>query len=1069
MIMASQENEEASMEEVIFEEASIELVSLEEAPDLEEEADLEAAVPRSAKPRAIPRCSMGLRKLPVDILLLPSCEFSFNLEDSEASEAGDDTLLDNGDNEEASSRPPLFRRMCINPRYFLKTQLMLSFGTVNFLTILFVVIICIVAAFVVGENITSINQDAFEGQARDLQSTTARYLAESLDSQLMPTHLVQIMYEATRDRFQGYPQYDDDSQVPFRDATSGRNMYPIIGDPMPLDWQIEPNVNSVNFQEHLQSSRWEDVYKARGVVSTVNAAFIMQGMCDVNEMDPTSGLYWPNCTDANNDISTGGVERPVSSAQIIHRKSSDLVPLVKAIFEAKEQVRNLGLFFKSMGAGASLNYPAYHLDTHSNYTSVGCDWMKAPNPYDPSRPIATQEEIDLCHPQDDVVSNRVYNPLERAWCRDQALQPEKVILDVLGDTWDEGRRVLSVGRAVYDRQTDEFVACIFVGISLSVIEEQLQKGRVTQDSALSVVRFDKVGTVVASSVTAERGEANTQVYLIDELELGLTEESYQDLYKLVDYDSKWDPQEVRGAYKKFSLRDQGFFLAASPVPPVPDEYDAAYRPEFLVLTSAAEAAVFNGVNAVNDDVHEQVQDVVILALLLGAIGFGVCSLIVFLMSNALTAPLRYMNEAAGEIVGNFGALKKEKKQAKELNTFEGCCTPRTELTDVVKEFNKMVTNFSGSMLAKTEKGTRVEVRNQFDMRKEFLDLYSSREKSTFAYKIGDGNNHGGDDLENHGFIHPGSNLVSSGTVTTASRSHRHHSHRSETVALSGKPRKRWFSSPLFLWTVALIVTPLLLTTITISAVVMYTISDKFDRSVNNAKEYFISAELVALKEHATLKADIVTSVTAASVRDLYLLTRYYGWLVFGGLTMADSFTELISGIEECKAFSDDFTKCPYVQESPTCEDFTDGSRRSQSLYFFNVESNDALPDGDRNVSSFPLLSNSPESTAWWDNATQVPGWEKGASAGGYDTLYDRLRVSSAMPLYPVLYNYDVKSETYIAQYVTFEADGLFMGYVGCDTATSTVPLSDWQSTEQNGAAKLRPELCPVGKYGYDPR
>jgi hypothetical protein len=1054
------------------------------------------------------RSSIELRKVPTDILLRPSGRFSairLNGGDDAHNDLEDeDMVLKENESSSPSNRklPPasLFKKMCINPRYSLRRQLMLSFGSVSALTIVFVVVICILITYMEGEHVKTINQKSFEELARNSQGTTARYLSESLEQRL-PVDLVQILYEATLDRFQGYNPYDDqqenedDSKVPFRDAITGERVYPIVGDPMPLDWEIIANVHGDNFQEHVQSSRW-DFYQSK-TVSTANAVFHMQGTCDPTELDLKSRLYWPNCTAANNDMSTGGVERPVPSAAAIHRKGSDLVPLIKAIFEANEEVRDLGLFFKSMGAGASLSYPAVPISSHTNYTSIGCDWMKTPNPYDPSRPIGTQDEIDRCHKADEVVSNRVYNPLERGWCRDQALQPEKVFVDSYIDVWSS-ILVLSLGRAVYDRQTKDFVACIYIGIDLSLIEERLAESRVTKNSEVSVVRFDKDGTVMASSaaISATSGETDKDVFFIHDLHVGVTQESYRALYGLVDYESseRWDPHKVRDAYEAFTVRDHGFWVATYLVPPVPDEYNAEYQPEFLVIMSMAEEDMYSGVNDVNDDVDNQVEKVARFALIVGAVGLAVATLIIFLMSNTLTAPLRYMNQEADEIVNNFGASSSMENKTpiapgdKELSTFEGSCRngPRTELSEVVMEFNKMVTNFSGSMLERTENGTRVEVRNPFDMREEFKELYLSRKKSTFAYditaeaeevgesngSISDGGDKGTCGGETLGFIHIESNLRSSGTVNGS---------RGNMTSPTGKPQPKGFRSPLFLWTVALIVTPLLLTTITISAVVMNTVSDEFKRSVENAEDYFIDVKLVSLKVHATLRAEFVASLTAVSVRDLYFLTRYYGWLLFGGLRRADSFTELTTGIEECKIYSDDYTKCPFVQENSlcdcawndqlfeTCENYPDGSRHLQISSFFNVESNDALPDGDRNVSSFPSLSYSPATTAWWDDATQVPGWEKGSSAAGYETLYDRLRVSSAMPLYPVLYNYDIQKENYVGQYVSFEADGLLLGYMGCRYALESVDYSNWQSTESNGAASLRPELCAMGKHGFDPR
>ena len=119
--------------------------------------------------------------------------------------------------------------------------------------------------------------------------------------------------------------------------------------------------------------------------------------------------------------------RPSNLTGMIHRKASDLVPTMKALYEYNQDVRNIGIFFVNQGAGAAVNFPHYELDAQNTYTSVGCEWMKEPNPYNTSRPIGTQEEIDQCYPEGQVLSARQYNPNVRAWCRDQALQPEKII------------------------------------------------------------------------------------------------------------------------------------------------------------------------------------------------------------------------------------------------------------------------------------------------------------------------------------------------------------------------------------------------------------------------------------------------------------------------------------------------------------------------------------------------------------------------------------------------------------------------------------------------------------------
>eukprot|EP00957_Ditylum_brightwellii_P103748 7903497-Ditylum_brightwellii.AAC.1 len=140
----------------------------------------------------------------------------------------------------------------------------------------------------------------------------------------------------------------------------------------------------------------------------------MQGVCNPTLTDPSDAAYWPNCTDANNDIATGGVIAPSQTTKQIHRKGSNLIPLLKAIFKAKEEIRDLGLYFANSGAGASVNCPQVAFVANSPYVSIGCDWMKATNPYNKSKTIGTQEMINRCHGEGVVVNSRIYNPLERA-------------------------------------------------------------------------------------------------------------------------------------------------------------------------------------------------------------------------------------------------------------------------------------------------------------------------------------------------------------------------------------------------------------------------------------------------------------------------------------------------------------------------------------------------------------------------------------------------------------------------------------------------------------------------------
>jgi len=112
-------------------------------------------------------------------------------------------------------------------------------------------------------------------------------------------------------------------------------------------------------------------------------------------------------------------------------------------------------------------------------------------------------------------------------------------------------------------------------------------------------------------------------------------------------------------------------------------------------------------------------------------------------------------------------------------------------------------------------------------------------------------------------------------------------------------------------------------------------------------------------------------------------------------------------------------------------------------------------DGARHKTSFPSVSYSPEATQWWDNAKNVPGWEKGSNCSGYETTYDRLRVLSSVPILQPLYNHDHKREYTEGLYIAMEDDGLTIGYAGCE---SMAAVAQWQASAENGAPSLRPEL-----------
>jgi len=1034
------------------------------------------------------RNSLELRKLPVDILLAPEGEENDSLGDSTLDGEGMDPSMGgsgkggrqgHGVNDSAAS---FLQQTCLNSNFSLRTQMMLSFGIVSSFTIILVVAVGLVASVLAGDSISQMSADTFNDLAKNVAGTTAHYLSDDLKPRILPADLVQLVYEATRDRFAGYPTFDNDSSVPFFDIYSQTNVYPLEGPPLPLDWQFEAewggNVNETNYEEHVQDRYgW---YSHSPRLETSSAAFYMQGMCDPSA-DMDSSLYYPNCTNANNDVTTGGVVAPSPTTAQIHKKASDLNPLLKALYEYHQDVKNIGVYFSNSGAGATAIFPHYEMNSSNTYTSGGCNWMLADHPLDPKRTFASLEEFERCelggvHVNGKTISSRIYNPLDREWCQKQAMNPEKVHhAGPIESAWQKGRWFMTLGRAVYDRITNEFVACIAVDFVLDSVEAKLQASKVTEGSEVSVVRFSENGTVVAS--TAWNSTFATSLVPIDDLNVGLNNKTYAELYNLVSYSSPWDPKEVDSLYEDTLKHGDGYLVAAYPMPPIPQEYDRNYRPEFLVVVSIDEDEFFRRTKTIQANVENTVDGLGQIILFVGLVGLLLMVTILYMVSNALTSPLTYMNTIAADIIHHFGGVADD-EAAIEVNQkiLKNRFVPKTELDDIVTQFMKLIKNFSGSNMAKNAKEMTQEIDNHFNLVDEFLELYESRSADKkFKYNFSTKTPTIQQKIERKGApshrVNFGRSIprhsLGSASVTTR---------ESVTGYKDGQDR---MTSPLFFWIVVLIVTPLLLTQLSISCTLMVSIANSFPDYLGQIKEKFVEQEKFALNTYVHLRAGLTAVTTERAMRDNHVLLRYSTWVLFGALNRTNSFTEMTSATEECKVYAN-FSDCPYMKtqvcdcawndrrgEGGKCFDYnTTDSRYLQQVYFVS-ESNDNEADGDRLVSSFPSVSYSQETTSWWDDVTTVPGAGQLYNSSRYESTYDRYASTSALPIFPLLYNYDIFRETTIlGADLAFEDDGSFIGYSGCSASAS---YSKWVSSVENGAYGLRPELCPLGKYGYDPR
>lgn len=229
--------------------------------------------------------------------------------------------------------------------------------------------------------------------------------------------------------------------------------------------------------------------------------------------------------------------------------------------------------------------------------------------------------------------------------------------------------------------------------------------------------------------------------------------------------------------------------------------------------------------------------------------------------------------------------------------------------------------------------------------------------------------------------------------------------------------------------------------------------------------------------HAALTQEIFVP----PISDLHLLSRMAGWSVFRGLNLAEGFTDIIQGTEECKTYPDDGS-CPFFLDNEravcdcswndphgtTCQRYNDP--RSRQRQYYACQAQDADPDtGARSSTSFPAVDNEPSSTLWWNDTANMPGYSNETLVQGYTTVFDRTRIMSASAVVGVpLYNYRLGgSKKHLGMYIGWEADGMIGGYGGCESAFAH--FSHFRSTPENGASKISPRLCPLWKYGYDAR
>eukprot|EP00957_Ditylum_brightwellii_P112858 8604712-Ditylum_brightwellii.AAC.1 len=146
-----------------------------------------------------------------------------------------------------------------------------------------------------------------------------------------------------------------------------------------------------------------------------------------------------------------------------------------------------------------------------------------------------------------------------------------------------------MGKAVYDRLTNEFIACILINVSRESINDVVSNVKILNredgGTRVTVIKWDDEGTVVASPELDWSTETEPTTINDPRIERGLSLEDFKHFKSLVDFREVFDPEEVCRTFEDAFYETDGLFVSAYPLPVMPDKYRKNYFPQFMVILS----------------------------------------------------------------------------------------------------------------------------------------------------------------------------------------------------------------------------------------------------------------------------------------------------------------------------------------------------------------------------------------------------------------------------------------------------------------------------------------------------
>lgn len=662
--------------------------------------------------------------------------------------------------------------------------------------------------------------------------------------------------------------------------------------------------------------------------------------------------------------------------------------------------------------------------------------------------------------------------------------------------------------SVFWSRTKEFVGIAAALVPQPELSALVQKGKLHPASEHFVVRCEN-GAVWADTLGAPLRKGET-VRIWETGQINRNE--WETLREAAGCGRQGlSRQEINYRTERALFSSGGSVKIVYPLRVPPAEYDPQYEPEFVVVQVLPEEAIYSKAYEVSSAIDDDVQKLILTAVGIGALGVCLVLGTIWCVARFLTDSLAWMERVAFEIVNHrrTGDSKYEPANGSKLQTMG--YLPRNEITRLVGEFDKMIHGFSGpgaSMVAESEPA---EVYNGLTWHTDFRKIYTgnsvvdeqgppskvefiARKRISFSERV----NSIEDFFPSETIDLPADMCQDSTALTSSARSitpapsrlnYGKNIHRTPGESTFQEGKIQIWRSTLF-WVIFLLLTiPFLVINSVLCGVMMSQTLSSMSEWIVDAEETSIELEKDSLQTLALSKSEFAASSLLEPVRNVHLLTRLAGWLFFDAVSRAGTFTDLVQGTEECKIypknrscpfFDSDRAPCPCSWEDADVEKYCDmdaveeeTDTRYLQRSIFAVQARDADPVTGRRMvaNSFPLFDNTANTTLWQDDIDSLPGAENGANASGFATTYDRLRVASAMAVveFPI-YNHiaSLHRETFtLGTFLAFEEDGLFVGFPGCDYGQAE--YAHFIPNSNNRAAEVAPELCPNGKYGYDPR